>query len=61
MTSEVNTCSFQKLKTILQDKGYNLKAIRGTHVMFRNREGKGLVFPVKQGRVKKIFINLIKS
>lgn len=50
---------FFELKTVLDSAGYELERVRGSHHVFKNKNGGVIVFPVHNNLVKRCYVKEI--
>lgn len=53
--------SFSEIKTVLNDCGYVLNRINGSHHVFKGRDGDSINLPVHNGKVNKYYLKDIKE
>lgn len=53
--------SFQEIKTVLNDIGYQLIRISGSHHVFRGIFGDTINLPVHNGKINKYYLKDIKN
>lgn len=51
--------SFQVVKTVLEENGYELTASKGSHFRFKKSNKPSISIPVHNGKVKKVYIKEI--
>lgn len=61
--SKLKSCNsdtnFSLIRNVLEDLGYTLKSVKGSHFKFERTNSLPVVVPVHQGKVKKFYIKEI--